>query len=156
RSFQGTRQYEARRPSNDNVRDFLNMRDGDNTRRTRERSPEDRALVDREFNQWHNTWNGKNGDGRDHRDWSGNWRDSDRFSVADRIRRDWSGRRDNDRIFGNDWWRDRHRGDYWNFWGDYGRRYNRPWYWWSWATGPRLASWVVFGWPTPYYWDYGP
>src|SRR5947209_19875508 len=38
RTFQGTRQYEARRPTGE-VRDFLG---------TRERSPKDREMVDRE------------------------------------------------------------------------------------------------------------
>jgi hypothetical protein len=170
----GARQYEARRPTNDQVRDFLNLRDNDNDRRNRgdndnrnrndnvkrnrdrDRSPEDRALVDREFNQWRNFWNGEKGDGRDHRDWSGNWRNSDRFSVADRIRRDWHGRHDNDFPFLGNWWGGRHRGNSWGWWGDYAHHHNRPNYWWAWATAPRLASWIAFGWPRPYYWDYGP
>jgi hypothetical protein len=157
-TFQGTQKYEARRPTDGNVRDFLNLpgNDRDGRNRVRERSPQDRELVDREYKNWNNIWNGQKGDARDNRNWSNNWRDSDRFSVADRIRSDWRRRGDNDRVFDGDWWSRRHRGDYWTFWGDYSRRYNRPWYWWSWATGPRLASWIVFGWPTPYYWDYGP
>jgi len=116
----------------------------------------DRDRGDRISDRWSKTWYGLKGDGRDNRNWSGHWRDSDRFTVADRIRRDWDGRRDNDRFFHGDWWRSRHRGNYWGFWGDVAFRYNRPWYWWSWATGPRLSSWIVYGWPTPYYWDYGP
>jgi hypothetical protein len=149
-------------PDNANrTRDLNRTRDFD-----RNRSPQDRELVDREFKTWRNSWSGdKNDKGdranvgvnrNDGRDWSDRWRNSDRFTTADRVRSDWRNRKDNDRIFGGDWWRSRHRGNYWNFWGDYAFRYNRPWYWWSWATAPRLASWIVFGWPRPYYWDYGP
>ena len=133
---QGNREFEVRRPT--------------------ERSPKDRDLVNREFNQWRNIWNGNKGDGHDHRDWSNSWKNSDRFTVADRIRHDWHNRHDNDVPFSSSWWNGRHRGNYWGFWGDFARRDHHPYYWWSWATGPRLASWFVFGWPTPYYWDYGP
>jgi hypothetical protein len=159
KAIQGSRDYQVRRPTDDSVRNFLNLPGNTNNnavRRTRERSPQERAMVDREFKDWRNTWNGQKGDGRDTRDWSNSWRDSDRFTTADRIRNDWRSRKDNDRIFGGDWWRHRRNGNYWTFWGDYASRYHRPWYWWSWATGPRLGSWIVFGWPTPYYWDYGP
>jgi len=188
RSFQGSnqfrsgqtdpRQYEARRPTSDNVQSFLGLRgndrdrrDGDRDRnmnfgdrdrnmnfsdRTRDRNFADRDRGDGVSDRWSKTWYGNKGDGHDNRDWSGHWRNSDRFTVADRIRRDWNGRRDNDRFFHGDWWRSRHRGNYWGFWGDYAYRFNRPWYWWSWATGPRLATWIAYDWPSPYYWDYGP
>jgi hypothetical protein len=132
------------------------MRGRDFDSRTRQRSPQEREFVDRQYKDFQNFWKGNKGDGRDNRDWSGRWRDSDRFNTADRIRRDWRHRDRNNLVFGGDWWRTRHSGRYWNFWGDYAYRHNRPWYWWSWATAPRLASWFVFGWPTPYYWDYGP
>jgi hypothetical protein len=157
RNIQAPQKFEARRPSDGDVNKFLNSKgkDNNNVIRSRDRSPQEKALYDREFKQWNDSWKGNKGDGRDHRDWSGNWKNSDRFNVADSIRRDWNGRRDKDRWFEGDWWRSNHRGNYWNFWGDYSRRYNRPWYWYSWATGPRLGSWIVFGWPTPYYWDYG-
>jgi hypothetical protein len=154
-SKQGT-QYQVRRPTDNDGRDVLKFTPNNNFKRYTDRNPKDRALVDKEFNTWRNTWNGQKGDGRDNRDWTGSWKNSDRFTNADRIRGDWRGRRQNDLVFGGDWWRDKHRGNYWDFWGDYSRRYNRPWYWWSWANGPRLGSWIVFGWPTPYYWDYGP
>lgn len=159
--LQGSREYQVRRPTDDQARDLLNQGNSNNlinknADRFKDRSPKDRELVDREYKQWQNTWNGGKKDGFDHRDWSGNWRNSDRFTVADRIRRDWRDRHDRDLVFGDNWWSGHHSGDHWTFWGDYSRRYNRPWYWWSWATGPRLSSWVVFGWPTPYYWDYGP
>ncbi len=123
-------------------------------RRPIDRSPQDRELVDREYKQWQNTWSGQKGDGHDHRDWTGDWKDSDRFKVANGIRNDWNDRKGKDRPFAGDWWRDHRHDHLWDFWGD--RRFNRPWYWWSWATGPQLGSWFVFGWPTPYYWDYGP
>jgi len=181
RSSDGGRQdYTARRPSEGDVRNFLGDRDGgdrnrgdfDRNRGDRDRGDRDRGdrdrgdrdrgdrdrgdrdRGDREYSNWHNTWSGRDGGGRDNRDWSDNWRRGDRFSVADRIRGDWSGRRDRDYPFFGDWWGGRH-GRYWSFWGDYSRRYNRPWYWWSWATGPRLGSWIVYDWSRPYYWDYG-
>src|SRR4029079_2623403 len=115
---------------------------------------------------WRNTWNGdKNNkgdkpnlgkDSHDNRDWSGSWKNSDRFTTADRIRSDWRKRNNKDFVFNDNWWNGKHRGNYWNFWGDYGRRYNNPFYWWAWTTGPRLGGWYSFGWQTPYYWDYGP
>jgi hypothetical protein len=150
------RQFEARRPTDGDVNKFLNNKnDNNNVNRLKERSPQDKALYERSFKDWNNSWKGNKGDGRDNRDLSGSWKNGDRFNTADSIRRDWNGRRDKDKFFEGDWWRSNHRGNYWNFWGDYSRRYNRPWYWYSGATGPRLASWIVFGWPTPYYWDYG-
>ncbi len=156
RNFQGSRQFQVLRPSDDQTNKSFNFKGNDNFGRARDRSPQDRALVDREYKQWQNVWSGQKGDGHDHRDWTGNWKNSDRFNVADSIRRDWHGKKDKDYPFRSEWWNQKHRGNYWAFWGDYSRRYNRPWYWWSWATGPRLGNWFVFGWPTPYYWDYGP
>ena len=153
---QGSKDYQVRRPTDDNNRDFLKLPNNDNARRFKDRSPQERALVDKQYQQWQKVWNGNKNDGKDHRDWSGSWKNSDRFTNADRIRNDWRGRKQNDLIFGGNWWNGKHSGNYWNFWGDYSRRYNRPWYWWSWANGPRLGTWVTFGWPTPYYWDYGP
>jgi len=167
-SSKGARDYQVLRPSDDKSRDFRRGDDvNTNIDRFKNRSPKDRDVVDREYNKWRDTWNGdKNnkGDRRisdsknnwDNRDWSGNWKNSDRFTTADRIRNDWRNRRNNDFVFNDNWWNGKHRGNYWNFWGDYGRRYRNPYYWWSWSTGPRLASWFVFGWPQPYYWDYGP
>jgi hypothetical protein len=165
--LKGTRDYEVRRPSDDQVRDLLKQGNNNkNVDRFKDRSAKDRELVDREFNNWRNTWSGdksdkgdnaKVGDNRhDHRDWSGNWKNSDRFTTADRIRSDWRHRKNNDFVFNDNWWNGKHHGNYWNFWGDYGRRYRNPYYWWSWTNGPRLGAWFVFGWPQPYYWDYGP
>lgn len=166
---QGSQNYQTRRPSGDQVGDFLKLKDGDNgnnAARFRDRSPQDKAVVDREFNQWRNTWNGdttNKGDkvgntkvGHDHRDWSGNWMNSDRFTTADHIRNDWRNRKDKDFVFSDNWWKNKHHGNSWVFWGDYAFRNRHPYYWWNWANGPRLGSWFVFGWPTPYYWDYGP
>jgi len=166
-SDSGRRDYTARRPSEGEVRNFLG--DGERDGRDRDRGDRDRGdrnrgdmgrdrgdrdRGDREYSNWKNTWNGRDGNGRDNRDWSDNWRRGDRFDVANRIRGDWSGRRDRDFPFAGDWWHGRHRGDNWSFWGD--RYRDRPWYWWSWATGARLGSWFVFDWARPYYWDYGP
>lgn len=109
-----------------------------------------------EFTNWKNVWKGKNGDGRDHRDWSGKWKNGERFDIADSIRHDWHGRHDHDNFpFRGDWWRhDHHHG--WGFWNDYALYRHRPWYWWGWASCPVLTNWCGFGWSTPYYWDYGP
>ena len=112
----------------------------------------------RDYQRWSNSWKGKNGDGRDHRDWSGRWRDGDRFDIARNIRGQWWNRRDyNNFPFRSGWWgNNSFRRGGWGFWDDYAFRYNRPWYWWSWASAPILTSWCNFGWSTPYYWDYGP
>jgi hypothetical protein len=164
----GPKDFQVRRPSDDQVRDFLKQGNkNDNTNpnfsRFKERNPKDRELVDREFNNWRNTWNGdKNAKpnfdnkSRDNRDWTGNWKNSDRFVTADKIRGDWKNRKGKDFVFSDNWWKGNRHGNNWFFWGDYGRRYRNPYYWWTWTTGPRLGGWFVFGWPTPYYWDYGP
>jgi hypothetical protein len=114
----------------------------------------------RDWNKWSNVWRGKNGNGHDHRDWSGKWRDGDRFDVARNIRSNWWNRHDHDRFpFRGGWWGHNKNwgwGHGWGFWDDYCVRYNRPWFWWSWSTCPVLTDWCGFGWSTPYYWDYGP
>ncbi len=109
-----------------------------------------------DFKNWSNIWSGKEGQGHDHRDWSGKWRDGDRFNIAHDIRGDWHDRHDHDKFpFRGGWWgHDLHHG--WGFWNDYCVRWNRPWFWWSWTTAPLLYDWCGFGWSTPYYWDYGP
>ena len=163
------RDYEALRPSDDKAREMLKQGDNRdknrNADRYKDRSPKDREIVDREYNKWRTTWNGdRDGKGdrvadgknrHDHRDWSGSWRNSDRFNTADRIRNDWRHRKNNDYVFNDRWWNNRYRGNYWNFWGDYGRRNRNPYYWWAWTTGAGLGSWYTFNWPQPYYWDYG-
>jgi hypothetical protein len=197
----GGREFQARRPSEEQVRDFLQMRrDGqERTGRTgtefrrdfrdaRERDREfverdrdfrdrddfrdrivrdrdfrdrDDGRFDRDYDRWRNgVWLGERGEGRDQRDWSGRWRDGDRFRISNRIRdtwwrdRDWD---DDDFPFHGSWWRRRDWHDHdWSWWGDFAVRHHHPWYWWRWAAAPRLASWVTFGWPTYYYWDYGP
>jgi hypothetical protein len=230
RSLQGPpsdqRQYQARRPTNDQVRDFLQLRQGDAdrqsgsdadrsfrgggnqgesaservggfTRRGDEGQRDGRGLSDRDFGdrdgdrrdfgdrtlgdrgsrdgdfgdrdrgdredrdyqRWRDTANnGDRGKVRDHRDWSGKWREGDRFDSAHRIREHWRHDRDRDDYpFHDRWWgRDDHRHHHWHFWGDYASRHHRPYYWWTWSSAPRLTSWIGFGWPTYYYWDYGP
>lgn len=210
RNYDGQRgqQYQARRPSEDQVRDFLQMRgdsrgesqrqrtdvarreqfnrgdDGDRVRGDRdgrnlsERSREgdrnrdfdsDRDLNregrrdfvnregDRDYQRWRDSARGR-GDDDDHRDWSGRWREGDRFTSANRIRESWRDRDRDDLPFHGRWWDDDNRwhGAHWNWWGHHAHRHNRPFYWWAWATAPRLTSWVTFGWNRPYYWDYGP
>lgn len=119
-------------------------------------------IVGDSGNRERNFANRNFGGGRDgdHRNWSGQWRDGDRFAVADRIRDDWRGRRrDHDDVpFRSGWWRDHdrdyyHRHSYWNVF--LGFSHYDPYYWWGWSAAPRLSTWFTFGWPTPYYWDYG-
>jgi hypothetical protein len=139
-------------------RDFNRDGDRDFARRDGDR---DRGGRDGDRDRDYARWRGDRDRDGDNRDWSGRWRDGDRFDHARRIRNDW---RDRDWDDWNEfpfyagWWggHDRWHGRHWNWWGDYAWRYNRPFYWWAWATVPRLTSWVNFGWNSPYYWDYGP
>ncbi len=101
-------------------------------------------------------WNigrGRGGQG-DHRDWSGKWNNSNRLVVADRVRDDWKrhDRHDGIPFYGN-WWNDHHRSNH--HWDVFLSFHGNPYYWWNWCPAPRLATWFSFGWPTPYYWDYG-
>jgi hypothetical protein len=208
--------YQVRRPTDDQVRDFLQMRqdDDDNARqradrrtaadnerlrqrsaqrqatdnsqrgdraqrdiqdrqrdltgriadrerergsRDRDRDFDDRDSVNRRYDEWRReAWAGERGRDGDFRDWSGRWRDGDRFDTASRIRNRWRDRDDWDNVpFRFGWW-DRYRwyGPRWNHWDSYAR--NRPFYWWGWVTAPRLTTWLTHGWSRPYYWDYGP
>lgn len=116
------------------------------------------ADVERKYKDWRkHAWTGDRGHGKDHRDWSGRWRDGDRFESAKHIRNHWRDRHwhHHDLPFRHGWW-NRHRWHthYWTHWDLYSR--SRPYYWWRWCDAPVLTSWVSFGWPTPYYWDYGP
>lgn len=116
------------------------------------------ADVERKYQDWRqHAWTGDHGRGQDHRDWSGRWRDGDRFDNAKHVRNHWRDRdwHRHDIPFRSGWW-DRHRWHthYWNHWDVYAR--TRPYFWWSWCDAPVLTSWITFGWPTPYYWDYGP
>jgi hypothetical protein len=103
-------------------------------------------------------WNvGRGRGGGDHRDWSGKWNNSDRLVTANKIRNDWKHRNwhDNDNFpFRGNWWNKHHHHghNHWNFFIGY---YNDPFYWWRWSTPTLLTGWFGFGWPTPYYWDYG-
>jgi hypothetical protein len=158
RSREGTRDRDfARDRDFDRDRDFTRERD---LTRERERdiAGRDRDVTrDRDYQRWREGSRERDGDDRD---WSGRWRDGDRFASARRIRESWRDRDwdDDDFPFSAKWWDNdrRWRGDHWNWWGRYAWRHNHPWHWWTWATVPRLTSWVAFGWPRPYYWDYGP
>jgi len=120
--------------------------------RTRERESRERE-VEREYHRWKDSARLEGKRVGDQRDWSGRWREGNRFQVAHRIRDEWR-KGDGDHYpFRHGWW-DRHGG--WRFWGHYAHRFDGPWYWWTWVTAPRLAGWITFGWPTYYYWDYGP
>jgi hypothetical protein len=207
--------YEARRPNEDQVRDFLQMRDGRDSDRGRDgrdqfrrdssdrgdlsdqlrgrnRGDRDRSdFVDRyvrdrddddyrgrgrdrdddfrdrdrdgrggrDYDNWRRgVWLGERGEGRDYRDWSGRWRDGNRFDLSRGIRNNWYQNWGfNSYPFYGNWWNDRGRNSrHWGFWGNYANRYNRPYYWWTWTAAPRLSNWVTYGWPQYYYWDYGP
>jgi hypothetical protein len=211
-SQQNQNRYQANRPTEDRVRDFLQMpqdrgnqqsrdttnrnfqgefrrneqpqrndqqverrnltgRIGDPNRRgqidNRERDfttrdGRNRNFGDRDFDgnyeRWrNNVWTGDDRRGRDDRDWSGRWRDGSRFDVARQIRQNWRDRDwdDDDFPFRIGWWggRDWH-GHRWDHWDHFG--HSRPFYWWYWATAPRLSNWITYRWGTPYYWDYGP
>jgi hypothetical protein len=214
--LRGSQQYQARRPSEDQVRDFLQMREGQRVRdgqrertdvarreefnrgdfdrrefgergdrnlsdptrdldrsrdldRTREfdrdrdfNRDRDRDFVnrdgDRDYQRWRDGARDRDGRDLDNRDWSGRWREGNRFASANRIRNEWRGRdRDNYPFYGRWWDDDDHwHGSHWGWWGDYAHRHNRPYYWWAWATAPRLTTWFPFAWSRPYYWDYGP
>jgi hypothetical protein len=220
RTLQGAQQYQARRPNEDQVRDFLQMREGgerqadsrsgqfqnrsrgdsdaarraelarrselgrdsdrDVNDRIRDGRDSDRSRDfardrdssrerdfanrdrdgregDRDYQRWRDGARGRDGRDDDNRDWSGRWRDGDRFTSANRIRDDWRRRDRDDYPFYGRWWDDddHWHGDHSNWWGRHAHRHNRPFYWWAWATAPRLTNWVHFGWNRPYYWDYG-
>ncbi|HEX4415999.1 MAG TPA: hypothetical protein VH107_20375, partial [Lacipirellulaceae bacterium] len=150
------------------VKDLFEHRNGDNHQKN------DRQFRDRDFhgkdsdkaafNKWNDVWKGKNGSGKDNRDWSGKWRSGDRFVAADAIRHDFFSHHDlnhghdwHNMPFQASWWDSHHGHDHnWGFWGDYAsNHHHHPWYWWNWTTAPALATYCSFGWGTPYYWDYG-
>ncbi len=150
--------------SRDRDRDIDRDQDFDRDRDLANRDRGDRE-GSREYQRWREGARGHDGNDDDHRDWSGKWRDGDRFDHARRIRDHWRDRDwdddDDDFPFHGRWW-DRddhwhgHHGHHWDWWGHYAHRHHRPFYWWTWATVPRLTSWISFGWNRPYYWDYGP
>jgi hypothetical protein len=137
-------------------RDFDRNRDFD---RDRDFANRGNREGDRDYQRWREgAWSRDRDRDDDHRDWSGRWRDGDRFDYARSIRNDWR-RRDHDKYpFHSRWWDDDNHwhGSHWNWWGHYAHRHNRPWYWWTWTTAPLLTNWLPFGWNNPYYWDYGP
>jgi hypothetical protein len=117
----------------------------------------DRNFADRKYQSWRGGGDRKISD---QRDWSGRWKDGDRFGAADRIRDHWRGDWAKGDFPFRDGWKGGHwHGDHnhWNRWGYWDRWHGRnPWYWWGWASAPLLTSWLTYGWDTPYYWDYGP
>ncbi len=139
--------------SRDRDRDRGDYRERDRGEFSRDRG-DFRRDRDGDYDRWRR---GELSDrGHDHRDWSGRWRDGDRFQTSHYIRDRWFRDRWDDRNaypFYGGWW-GRQRGG-WDFWDRYAHRHNRPSYWWTWAAAPRLSSWVTYGWPQHYYWDYG-
>jgi hypothetical protein len=148
--------FERRMDGRVSDRDRRDLRDRDlRDGEFRDRDFRDRDVASRWYDEWRRSaWAGERGRGRDFRDWSGRWRDGDRFETAWRIRNRWRDRDWDDFPFRFGWW-DRYRwyGPQWYHWGDFAR--NRPFYWWGWVTAPRLTTWLTYGWPSPYYWDYG-
>ena len=64
-----------------------------------ERDLGDRNFVDDKYQSWRQgTSRGGEGKFSDHRDWSGRWRDGDRFAAADQIRDHWRGDWDDDHV----------------------------------------------------------
>ncbi len=116
------------------------------------------TLLDRSYHDWRN--NAVGGDrrpGTDQRDWSGRWKSGERFIAANDIRDHWKNHSDHKNVpFSNDWWRhhDHHDGHHRDW--DHFAKWQRPYYWWDWCSAPRLTNWCSFGWPSCYYWDYGP
>jgi hypothetical protein len=127
----------------------------------------DKAYIDRNYQDWRkNAFDSKRGGDADHRDWSGQWKNGDRFVAADQIRDHWkkTGKGNGKDIpFSQQWWNgndhhdghDHHDGN-WNRWDHFSDRHYRPYHWWGWCSAPRLTTWVSFGWNEPNYWDYGP
>jgi hypothetical protein len=117
----------------------------------------DRKFVDGKYQSWR-----RGGDGKisDQRDWSGRWKDGDRFGAADRVRDHWRGDWGKDDFPFHDGWKGGHwygDHDHWNHWGYWNHWHGHDsWFWWGWATAPLITSWFNYGWGTPYYWDYGP
>lgn len=127
----------------------------------------DRNRIDRNYQDWRkNVVDGDKHKGKDQRDWSGRWKDGERFVAANDIRNHWKDKKDRkDLPFGGDWWNNRTHydrdgrregGNHWGQWNHWGKSRYRPYYWWNWSSAPRLTSWITWGWPTAYYWDYGP
>jgi hypothetical protein len=127
----------------------------------------DKALVDRNYQDWRKgAFDNKKGGGSDNRDWSGTWKNGDRFAAADEVRQYWKKgggkwkdgkKNDKDLPFSKDWWKghDHHDG-HWNHWDHFGDHHYHPYHWWNWCSAPRLTTWITFGWGAPCYWDYGP
>jgi hypothetical protein len=74
---------------------------------------------------------------------------------ADSIRSDFRDRDRDDLPFRFGWWDNRGFDRWVGPWGCTWWR-DRPWYWWCRTTAPGLDAWLIFGWDSPYYWDYGP
>jgi hypothetical protein len=127
----------------------------------------DKAFVDRNYQDWRKgAFGNKKGRDADNRDWSGSWKNGDRFVAADQIRNHWKKGGDNwkngkwndkNMPFSKDWWHNHdHHDGHWNHWDHFGDRHYHPYHWWNWCSAPRLSTWITFGWGAPSYWDYGP
>ncbi len=119
----------------------------------------DRALIDRTYQGWRkNALGGERGSAADHRDWSGRWKDGERFLAAHEIRDHWKSHGDRETLpFRDGWWKNhREHGGRWDHWDGFADHHHHPFFWWSWCPAPRLTTWITFGWAEPCYWDYGP
>lgn len=145
-------------------RDF-NRGDRDFARDGRERRIARRdGGRDGDFRRWREGAWTRDGDRRgDNRDWSGRWRDGDRFDKAWQVRDKWHNHwrgHDwdddwHDFPFHVGWWGGNHwHGHHWDFWDHH--HHGDDWFWWSWVAAPLLFDHFHYGWHTPYYWDYGP
>jgi len=107
-----------------------------------------RADINRDRFASRDQFDNRNQFGRDRDNWS---------QTSNRIRGDWSRRNRNDLPFRFGWWNNYSRNNWPVFgpWG-YARWRDRPYYWWGWTPAGQLTDWLVFGWNSPRYWEYGP
>jgi hypothetical protein len=127
----------------------------------------DKGFVDRNYQVWRKGAIGDNrGGDADNRDWSGTWKNGDRFVAADQVRNHWKKGGDNwkngkwndkNMPFSKDWWHNHdHHDGHWNHWNHFADHHYHPYHWWNWCSAPALSTWITFGWGAPCYWDYGP
>ena len=116
----------------------------------------DKRTIDRNYQEWRKTASdGKHGSGADHRDWSGQWKNGERFVAANDVREHWKQSDRKNLPFAENWWngQDRRHDDHWNHFAGH---HNRPFFWWTWCSAPLLTNWITFEGGAPCFWDYGP
>ncbi|HEX5470373.1 MAG TPA: hypothetical protein VFW73_00720, partial [Lacipirellulaceae bacterium] len=103
----------------------------------------DKTSLDHTYLDWRKkAVGGDRQPGTDQRDWSGRWKNGERFEAAINIRDQWKNHSDHKNLpFSNDWWR--HHGPHDGHHGDWGHfaKWHRPYHWWNWCSAPRLTTW---------------